>query len=285
MERGSRHKKPIVEIGDSGMRLGYMKMPHATDETFFLLCERGYGIVTLNFEKYAIRRGCLISVYSDYYFSIDMLHENTSMQIIRLNDSLFDEVSIRLSSDFWSFWMDNNVLYLSAIQMEQMRAWIFNARWILTCPEPHLRDFMIRNQLENLLTAIESCCMDYIQQQPHKNNSNAHRILQRFWRLVTENCMHSHEVRFYAEKLNISTHYLAKITQTAMGYSPKQCIDWQRVLEIKQVLQNTALPIKQIADNFGFESPSYLISYFRRHTGMTPGNYRKSHSSTPPYTH
>ena len=38
--------------------------------------------------------------------------------------------------------------------------------------------------------------------------------------------------------------------------------------------------IKEIADNFGFESSSYLISYFRRHTGVTPGNFRKHNFSS-----
>ena len=166
---------------------------------------------------------------------------------------------------------------MSAEEILQMHAWFLNVRWILSSTEElQMRDFMLRNQLSTLFTGIEVCCQDYMKEYHSKTDNNAHRILQRFWRLLVDNCKHEHEVRFYAEKLNITTHYLAKITRKAMGYSPKKCIDWQRITEIKQELRNSHKSIKEIADNFGFESSSYLISYFRRHTGITPGNFRKN---------
>lgn len=256
---------------------GYEKMPHSTNETCCLFCECGYGIVTINFEKYIVRPGCFIPIYSDDYFLINRLQDDSGFYMIRMDDNLLDEVSIRQSADFWNFWMYNRVLYMSQEQTMQMQAWFLNARWILSCTqELQMRDFMAHNQLSTLFTAIEVCCKDYMQNHHNKTDNNAQRILQRFWRLLVDNCKQEHEVRFYAEKLNITTHYLAKITRKAMGYSPKECIDWQRINEIKQELRNSHKSIKEIADNFGFESSSYLISYFRRHTGITPRNFRKN---------
>lgn len=266
-----------MDIGYTAITQGYKKMPHSTNETFFLFCECGYGIVIINFEKYIVRPGSFISVYSDDYFLIDRLSEYAKIQIINLDDNLFDEVTAHQSADFWNFWIDNRVLYMSAEEILQMHAWFLNVRWILSSTEElQMRDFMLRNQLSTLFTGIEVCCQDYMKEYHSKTDNNAHRILQRFWRLLVDNCKHEHEVRFYAEKLNITTHYLAKITRKAMGYSPKECIDWQRITEIKQELRNSHKSIKEIADNFGFESSSYLISYFRRHTGITPGNFRKN---------
>lgn len=274
------HRESVIEIGHTDMKQGYKKLPHSTHETFFLFCECGHGIVTINFEKHIVRPGCFISVYSDDYFSIDRLQDHAIIQIIRLDEKLFDEVTIRQCADFWNFWMENRILYLSVEQVQQMQAWFLNANWIVSCREErNMREFMLRNQLESLFTAVESCCIDYMQDHNSRNDSNAHRILQRFWRLLVDNCKREHEVRFYAEQLNITTHYLAKITRKAMGYSPKECIDWQRINEIKQELHNSHKSIKEIADNFGFESSSYLISYFRRHTGITPNRFRKNNPS------
>lgn len=279
MKIKSQHDNPTTEIGYAELSPGYVKTPHSSSETVFLFCERGYGIVTVNFDRCRIHRGSLITVCSDAYFEVNSLSSDTRFRIIRLNDNLFDEVTFRLSADFWFFWTDNPVLCLSMEQMALLQAWFMNAEWILSCTDSVSKDFMLHNQLCNLFSAIEAECKSYMKNYTRKEKATAHNILNRFWRLLADNNKQEHEVKFYADRLNITTHYLAKITQKTMRYSPKECIDWQIIMEIKNTLKNTELTIKEIADMFGFESSSYLISYFRRHTGVTPGNFRKNNFS------
>lgn len=276
MEIKSQHNNPTIEIRYTELVPGYVKIPNSSSETAFLFCEKGYGVVTVNFDRYRIRRGSFIPVFSDAYFEINGLSADTRFRIIRLDDNLFDEVTFRLSVDFWNFWLTPLVLHFSEEQITQLQAWFLNAEWILSYTENDSGEFMIRNQLCNLFSAIETGCKSYMENYTRKEKRTAHSILNRFWRLLAEYGKLEHEVRFYADKLNITTHYLAKITQKTMHHSPKECIDWQIVMELKQTLKNTELTISEIADMFGFESSSYLISYFRRHTGITPGNFRKN---------
>ena len=72
-----------MDIGYTAITQGYEKMPHSTNETFFLFCECGYGIVIINFEKYIVRPGSFISVYSDDYFdrSFVGICQNTDYQL------------------------------------------------------------------------------------------------------------------------------------------------------------------------------------------------------------
>lgn len=279
MEIKSQQNHPTVEIGYAELSPEYVKTPHSSSRTAFLFCEEGYGVVTVNFDRYRIRRGSFIPAFSDTYFEINRLSVNTRFRMIRLDDSLFDEVSFQLSTDFWNFWMDNFVLYFSEEQITQLQAWFTNAEWILSCTEGDMKDSMLRNQLCNLFSALEAGCKSYMENHTRNEKGTVHSILNRFWRLLADYSKQEHEVRFYADKLNITTHYLAKITQKTMHHSPKECIDWQIILELKQTLKNTNLTIKEIADHFGFESSSYLVSYFRRHTGITPGNFRKNNFS------
>ena len=58
--------------------------------------------------------------------------------------------------------------------------------------------------------------------------------------------------------------------------SPKEILDRQTVTEIKTYLVNTDVPVKSIADELHFEDVSYMCRYFRRMTGMSPMDYRKS---------
>lgn len=101
------------------------------------------------------------------------------------------------------------------------------------------------------------------------------RLFNGFCKLVTEHCYTQHEVKFYADRLCITPYYLSKITARIAEMRPKQLIDWQIVMEIKHLLTSTDLTIKEIADRFHFDSASYLGRYFRRHTGLTPTEFRE----------
>jgi len=276
MEIKSQYKNSMIEIGNVELSLQYAQTSHSTSNTVFLFCESGHGIVTINFNKYRICPGSFIPIFPDTYFSVNRLSHNMQFRIIRLDYKLFDEVSFRQSAEFWDFWTYNPVFYLSTEQTALLQAWFANAEWMLSCPDSEIRNLMLHNQLCNLFSALEVGCKAYMENHHKKEKGAARSILIRFWRLLADNAKKEREVRFYAEKLNITTHYLAKITQKITHYSPKECIDWQIIMELKQELKNTDRPIKEIAEIFGFESASYLISYFRRHTGITPGNFRKS---------
>jgi AraC-like DNA-binding protein len=45
------------------------------------------------------------------------------------------------------------------------------------------------------------------------------------------------------------------------------------------MLANTAIPVKNIADDLGFESPSNFARSFKRRTGMSPSAYRKAQNA------
>ena len=48
------------------------------------------------------------------------------------------------------------------------------------------------------------------------------------------------------------------------------------LMDIKAQLKSTELPIKEIAFSLGFNNMSFFNRYFKRHTGMTPQEYRNS---------
>ncbi|MBO8471441.1 MAG: AraC family transcriptional regulator [Bacteroidetes bacterium] len=75
----------------------------------------------------------------------------------------------------------------------------------------------------------------------------------------------------------ISPRYLNKITVRHVdGLSPKNIIDDQLLAEIKVRLVNSSLSITQIAGELNFSDQTYMSSFFRRLTGRSPADYRKS---------
>ena len=89
-----------------------------------------------------------------------------------------------------------------------------------------------------------------------------------------EACSRSLKVSQIVKRLGVSRSlFQAKMNQV-MGKSPKQLIDEAREQRLKSYLETTDLQIKEISFEMGFSSVEELCRFFKRATGMSPGNYR-----------
>lgn len=136
---------------------------------------------------------------------------------------------------------------------------------------------MLKNSIRNLLIGIDA---EVMRNQPDKSYSNeashAWMLLIRFYKLVPLHCRETRELAFYASQLSITTTYLYKLCRKYLQLSPKEMLDRQTVTEIKTYLVNTDATIKSIADELHFNDVSYMCRFFRKMTGMSPIDYRKS---------
>jgi len=48
------------------------------------------------------------------------------------------------------------------------------------------------------------------------------------------------------------------------------------VLEAKVLLKQSEMNVSEVADYLKFEGPSYFTRFFKKHTGYTPLDYRKT---------
>ena len=73
-----------------------------------------------------------------------------------------------------------------------------------------------------------------------------------------------------------SARLLEKNFKTVLGHSICREIQNQRMECVKRRLKDSSAPINSIAAHFGFKSGAYLMNMFRRHTGMTMSEYRRT---------
>lgn len=81
-------------------------------------------------------------------------------------------------------------------------------------------------------------------------------------------------VRDYAEQLGMTQTTLARACLDQLGMTPMTLINSRLVLEAKRELAYSALSVKQIAHELGFNDVAYFSRFFRKQMGMTPGEYR-----------
>ena len=102
------------------------------------------------------------------------------------------------------------------------------------------------------------------------------QIFDRFIQLVTEYHDSERGMAFYADKLCLTPKYLSKLVKQASGRSAPDWIDAFVILEAKNMLKYSDVPIKEIVYKLHFPNQSVFYKFFKTHTGLTPSEYRKA---------
>lgn len=240
-----------------------------------LFCEEGYAIASANFKRRPLRRGNIVLIFPDTLFVVHAVSEKFRVSSLEMSPELFDETTFSLSSAFFDRVYDDPIFKTSAEQQAVLYSWQRHNDYCMHVLAGKTAHMTIRNQIQNLFTVIEALTIPEIPAKNIKPIGTVRQQFNRFCRLLVEYCYSQHEVKFYADKLCITPYYLSRITLRIVGMSPKEIIDRQIVMEMKRMLVSTDLSAKEIADRFHFDSTSYMGRYFRRHTGMTPTEFRE----------
>lgn len=94
--------------------------------------------------------------------------------------------------------------------------------------------------------------------------------------LVEENFSKTRDAKVYASDLSISYKHLNEVCKKIAKTTAKSFIDSYVILEAKRMLVTTSLSVKEIAFALGFDEPTNFLKYFRKHTNLTPVEFRKT---------
>lgn len=141
--------------------------------------------------------------------------------------------------------------------------------------------------IKQVLRGIVSSCLYYAGsiwqkkllsvERPKSSGEQSMRtklFLEQFLKLVAEYHDRERGMAFYADKLCLTPKYLSKIIKNASGKSGPEWIDSFVILEAKNMLKYSDMPVKEIVYKLHFPNASVFYKFFKSHTGMTPSEYR-----------
>ena len=79
-----------------------------------------------------------------------------------------------------------------------------------------------------------------------------------------------------SEQLNVSPAYLSGLFKKECGCTLTDYVNKRRIDHAIRLLRSTDKQIQTIAYECGIQDPNYFIRLFKKHTGTTPSQYRKS---------
>ena len=239
-----------------------------------LLVDSGFAIISIGFKRRVLRRGMLAVLFYDDTFWIERSSSTFRCRYVALADDNVQEAIYKLTSPyFWDSLSENPLFLLNDRQQQLLNAWYEQMVWICHNLANEYTNQLLRNNIYNLFMAIDGEMTQggMVGKTPI---SRSRKLIIKFLKLITLHCRKTREVSFYAEQLCITTTYLYKLTHKRWNLSPKELIDKQTICEIKSLLSNTDMSIKEIATALHFEDTPYMCRYFRQRTGLSPMEYR-----------
>jgi len=93
--------------------------------------------------------------------------------------------------------------------------------------------------------------------------------------LVEQNYSKTRDAKVYASDIAISYKHLNDVCNKIVKTTAKSFIDKYVILEAKRMLVSTSLSSKEIAFTLGFDEATNFFKYFKKHTSLTPVEFRK----------
>ena len=132
-------------------------------------------------------------------------------------------------------------------------------------------------QILSLMMNLKAMDTANREERVEAKGKRAQELFGRFLELVKENAVEQHHSPFYAQELCVTPQYLNRIVNRVSGEPVSHWIDKALLSEAKiRLKHNRHETIAQIAYSMGFSNPTLFGVFFKRMTGQTPGNYRRT---------
>ena len=158
---------------------------------------------------------------------------------------------------------------------------------------PPLRDAYLLAELQDLsrfnsgLNALQKTALNYrvtalliqLLQTTTAITRDAQRPNAERYALAARDYIQSHSqeigrIEDVAQRVGVSHDYLRHVFKQQFGMSLARSLNVARVDRSKDLLTRSTLPLKIVATMCGFENERYFSHVFKKHEGVTPGNFR-----------
>lgn len=113
--------------------------------------------------------------------------------------------------------------------------------------------------------------------ETHLHEAHSYNVKIKNFEVLLENNFKTEKAPFfYASQLNITLKHLNRICNEMLQKTTTEVITARIILEAKRMLMDKKFTVNEIATELGFDDYSYFTRLFKKHTGMTPTDFRIS---------
>ena len=107
------------------------------------------------------------------------------------------------------------------------------------------------------------------------------RYVRRATQFITQNYFREITMEDISTHAGVAAGYLSRLYKKSTGETVMNRLTKLRIRKAKMLLGKTDLPVVEVAGSVGIPSREYFSQLFKKHTGMTLGEYRKACDREP----
>lgn len=241
------------------------------------ICLHGKAQYSVDTEEHMVTPGDVIIINEGTVVDNYMLSPDCKGIGILISIDFFRETikGMHELSQLFLFSRTHPVFSLTQDEMTMIKTYYKAIKYKVDDKEHHFRSDVVRSMLMTMIYDISNAIYR-IQQATDHRQTRAETIFASFIKLVEANFRQERRVSWYGGKLGITPKYLSETVKQVSKRTPNEWIDNYVILEVRVLLRNTTMSIKEIAQQLHFPNQSFLGKFFKERVGMSPSDYRKS---------
>uniref|UniRef100_UPI0040562DD9 AraC family transcriptional regulator n=1 Tax=Agathobacter sp. TaxID=2021311 RepID=UPI0040562DD9 len=249
---------------------------HWHDQMEIIYVKKGHGYVTLEFSQYEVSGNTIVLILPGQLHSIEQ-YENDSMEyenIIFNADMLLprnEDSSLPFLLPFTTGKSFSPSIFNQTFPYYKDIASCIDACDEICKTKPGGYELFIKGKLYELFFLLNSYCETESKTLSHKSLNKMKLILK----YVEQNYMNKIKIADVAKIAEFSESHFMRYFKETMGKSFVDYLRNYRLTMAARMLLVSESSILSISEETGFDNLSYFNRTFKKHYGVTPGQYRK----------
>lgn len=262
---------------DEVERLDLVDKTFHTGFVLIVLCKSGHAEFTMNGRSHRMEKNSLLVSFGMSKVC-DIVKSDDFKATALVESHEFMQETLMSMTHLWSYLLhivNEPVLQLSEDELRRLELnYSLLTRYLANSYHYFRREAIIAVMQASYLDVC-----DALRHRVPTSNSvptRSYTIFDQFIRLMAREYVLHRDVQWYAEQMSLTPKYLSEVVKEVSGRTAGQWITSFVVMELKSLLRDSDLSIKEIAVELNFSNQSFLGKYFKNSTGMSPLEYRNS---------
>ena len=254
----------------------YGRFPCKIKAGLFILCTKGTIQATINLSEYTVKANDFITLLPGSFIQIHNVSSDIKLYVAGFSSkfiSIFNPMNF--TQNLLLTILENPVLPIPPANTS-----VFENIYKAFIDAYPLQDLLRNKEMIKAISFLftQGACELYQSQSSWESIpiTRENNIYKRFLLFVLKKYKEEHDVTYYAKCMGLTLPYFCNCIKKASGHTPSDIIAATIVMDAKTQLRTTEFSIKEIANSLGFGNSAFFSKYFKRHTGSTPQEYKRS---------
>ena len=244
------------------------------DVDTIIFCRKGTALIEIDLIPYEIVANTQLIIIAGSIVHNISNSDDFRISYIIFKHEVYDEATAQLEPSFTFFMKEYPCVQLGEKRINKMNYLVEAMEDFYNEKTNCFRVKIFKNNIQSFLLDVYDKTRTLFKIDKSEEVGRKEELFIRFIHLIHNFCPKEREVGFYADKLHITSRYLSSITQNVADKSAKYIIDKHAIQRIKIMLKYSNMSIQDISYELNFPDQSFFARYFKKHTGMTPLEYR-----------